>query len=157
MKNILIREYYNFEAMTKYAANKLIVVVIDDDPEILLLLSRYFRNSTDLNLYLFESGAEALQHQDILTIANLLIIDIRLNREEGFNLDKMIQYRRSFKMPTIYISSNHGNEEAVKRISDEDKIFIGKPFSKEKILNGIRYFLNKSIWLRGLADNLLIE
>jgi FixJ family two-component response regulator len=150
-------ELSNREAMTLHIQEKIVVLLIDDDEEILPLVAKQLLPLNGVEIYYFKSGEEAMNFPYILQLATLVILDIRLKGEDGFNVDRLMQYSRTLRLPTIYVSSNQGYSEAVRRINDSDKLFVAKPFLGNQLLSKILELMRDSIWLKGLVGNLRCE
>src|SRR5713101_6505130 len=87
------------------AAEESIVFVIDDDPLVLGALSGLFR-SIGLRVEAFASASELLQHP-LPAVPSCLVLDIRLPRLSGFDLQTELN-RLGIKIPIIFITG-HGD------------------------------------------------
>jgi FixJ family two-component response regulator len=116
------------------AAEEPIVYVIDDDPLTLGALSMLFR-SVELRVEAFASATEFLQH-DLPPVPSCLVLDIRLPRLSGFDLQAELS-RLGIKMPVIFITGHGDIPMTVKAMKAGAVDFLTKPFRDQEILDAV--------------------
>src|SRR6516165_8369634 len=116
------------------AAEEAIVYVIDDDPLMLGALGMLFR-SIDLRVETLASATEFLQH-DLPPVPSCLVLDIRLPRLSGFDLQAELS-RRGINIPVIFITGHGDIPMSVKAMKGGAVDFLTKPFRDQEILDAV--------------------
>jgi FixJ family two-component response regulator len=122
------------------AAEEPIVYVIDDDPLMLGALSMLFR-SIDMRVEAFASATEFLQH-DLAPVPSCLVLDIRLPRLSGFDLQAELG-RLGIKMPVIFITGHGDIPMSVKAMKAGAADFLTKPFRDQEMLDAVTAALER--------------
>jgi FixJ family two-component response regulator len=121
-------------------AEEPIVLVIDDDPLTLDSLTTLFR-SIGLRVEAFPSATELLQHQ-LPSVPSCLILDIRLPRLSGFDLQAELS-RAGIKIPIIFITGYGDIPMSVKAMKAGAVDFLTKPFREQEILDAVTAALER--------------
>jgi FixJ family two-component response regulator len=122
------------------AAEEPIVLVIDDDPLTLDSLTTLFR-SIGLRVEAFASATELLQHQ-LPSVPSCLILDIRLPRLSGFDLQAELS-GAGIKIPIIFITGYGDIPMSVKAMKAGAVDFLTKPFREQEILDAVSAALER--------------
>src|SRR5262249_33984285 len=122
------------------AAEGPIVYVIDDDPLMLGALSMLFR-SIDLRVEAFASATEFLQHE-LPRVPSCLVLDIRLPRLSGFDLQAELG-RRRINIPVIFIAGHGDIPMTVKAMKAGAVDFLTKPFRDQEMLDAVTAALER--------------
>jgi FixJ family two-component response regulator len=122
------------------AAEEPIVFVIDDDPLTLGALSSLFR-SVGLRVEAFASATELLQHQ-LPAVPSCLVLDIRLPRLSGFDLQAELG-RLGIKLPVIFITGHGDIPMSVKAMKAGAIDFLTKPFREQEMLDAVTKALER--------------
>jgi len=116
------------------ATEEPIVFVIDDDPLTLDSLTTLFR-SIGLRVEAFPSATELLQQQ-LPAVPSCLVLDIRLPRLSGFDLQVELS-RAGIKIPIIFITGYGDIPMSVKAMKAGAVDFLTKPFREQEILDAV--------------------
>jgi FixJ family two-component response regulator len=122
------------------AVEEPIVYVIDDDPLMLGALSMLL-HSVDLRVEAFASATEFLQH-DLPPVPSCLVLDIRLPRLSGFDLQAELG-RLGIKMPVIFITGHGDIPMSVKAMKAGAVDFLTKPFRDQEMLDAVAAALER--------------
>jgi FixJ family two-component response regulator len=117
-----------------------IVLVIDDDPLTLDSLTTLFR-SIGLRVAAFPSATELLQQQ-LPAVPSCLVLDIRLPRLSGFDLQSELS-RAGIKIPIIFITGYGDIPMSVKAMKAGAVDFLTKPFREQEILDAVAAALER--------------
>ena len=116
------------------ATEEPIVFVIDDDPLTLDSLATLFR-SIGLRVEAFPSATELLQQQ-LPAVPSCLVLDIRLPRLSGFDLQVELS-RAGIKIPIIFITGYGDIPMSVRAMKAGAVDFLTKPFREQEILDAV--------------------
>ena len=122
------------------AAEEALVYVIDDDPLMLGALGMLFR-SIDLRVETLASATEFLQH-DLPPVPSCLVLDIRLPRLSGFDLQAELS-RRGINIPVIFITGHGDIPMSVKAMKAGAVDFLTKPFRDQEMLDAVTAALER--------------
>jgi FixJ family two-component response regulator len=111
-----------------------IVYVIDDDPGVCGALSSLFR-SVGLRVEVFESATELLQHQ-LPDVSSCLVLDIRLPRLSGFDLQRDLRASGAM-IPIIFITGYGDIPMSVRAMKAGAIDFLSKPFRDQEMLDAV--------------------
>jgi FixJ family two-component response regulator len=118
-----------------------LIAVVDDDEAIREAVQSLIR-SVGLRAAVFAS-AEDFLHSDQLQATDCLIVDVRMPRMSGIELQRQLAAAHN-PMPIIFISA-HGDAEARVRALREGAVaFLDKPFSDEGLLRAVQDALPSS-------------
>ena len=112
-----------------------IVCVVDDDPDLRVALSNLFE-SVGLRVKSFASAGELLQHGLPAAVPSCLVLDIRLPRLGGLDLQAELQ-RQGIQVPIIFITGHADVPMTVKAMKAGAIDFLPKPFRDQDILDAV--------------------
>jgi FixJ family two-component response regulator len=111
-----------------------VVLVIDDDPLTRGALSSLFR-SVGLKVEVFASATELLEHP-LPTVPSCLVLDVRLPRVSGFDLQAELG-RLGVSLPIVFITGHGDIPMSVKAMKAGAVDFLTKPFRDQEILDAV--------------------
>jgi two-component system, OmpR family, response regulator len=116
------------------------VVIVDDDPTIRQMVSKFFADQ-NLPTATASNGIELRRHFEG-TEPSLVILDLRLGREDGFDLLREIRSRSD--VPVIIVTG-HGLDEADRIVGLElgADDYVVKPFSLRELLARVKAVLRR--------------
>jgi FixJ family two-component response regulator len=103
-------------------------------------LGMLFR-SIDLRVEAFASATEFLQH-DLSPVPSCLVLDIRLPRLSGFDLQAELS-RRGINIPVIFITGHGDIPMSVKAMKAGAVDFLTKPFRDQEMLDAVTAALER--------------
>ena len=124
--------------------------VLDDDANQLKLIERYIKRGNfpfKVNFNTFLKTNELIRSID-LDFADLLIIDINLEKLNGFELAKLLRELTILEVPIVFISSNESYLRDFYRNDIRNSYFLPKPFCQstfEKVVNSVLNTLNENV------------
>jgi FixJ family two-component response regulator len=118
------------------------VLVIDDDPITRGSLSSLFR-SVGLDVKTFASAMELLQHP-LPTVPSCLVIDVRLPRLSGFDLQTELN-RLEVKLPIIFITGHGDIPMSVQAMKAGAVDFLTKPFRDQEMFDAVARALERDV------------
>jgi FixJ family two-component response regulator len=118
------------------------VLVIDDDPNTRGSLSSLFR-SVGLDVKTFASAMELLQHP-LPTVPSCLVIDVRLPRLSGFDLQTELN-RLEVKLPIIFITGHGDIPMSVQAMKAGAVDFLTKPFRDQEMFDAVARALERDV------------
>jgi two-component system, NtrC family, response regulator GlrR len=126
--------------MTKQTNPRPHVVVVDDDVDHCVLLSlrlehHGFRVTTELNS---RGALEVLERE----IVDAMIVDVRLEQEDGLDLLTKVQYR-SLDLPVIMLTAHGSVETAVEAMNRGAYGFLTKPFDDHELLQKLHHAVER--------------
>ena len=116
------------------------ILVVDDDPAMRHLIAEYLEsNSIDARL---ASGPKDLERELALGEPNLIILDVQLGQDDGFDILRKL--RSSSDIPVI-ITTGHRRDEIDRVVGLElgADDYVTKPFSLRELLARIRAVLRR--------------
>jgi FixJ family two-component response regulator len=119
-----------------------VVIVIDDDPLARGALSSLFR-SVGLSVRTFASAAELLEH-GLPSVPSCLVLDIRLPRLSGFDLQTELT-RLGVRIPIIFITGHGDIPMSVKAMKAGAVDFLTKPFRDQEMLDAVSSALERDL------------
>lgn len=82
------------------------------------------------------SSAESFLSSDVLTLTKCLILDVRMPKMSGPELQRELM-RRRLKIPIIFITA-HGDEDVIARVTADGAVdCLIKPFREETLLKAL--------------------
>jgi FixJ family two-component response regulator len=118
------------------------VLVIDDDPLTRGSLSSLFR-SVGLSVRTFASATELLEHP-LPPVPSCLVLDVRLPRLSGFDLQKELS-RLGAKIPIIFITGHGDIPMSVNAMKAGAVDFLTKPFRDQEMLDAVIRALERDL------------
>ena len=116
------------------------VLVIDDDQLTRGALTSLFR-SIGLGVRTFASATELLEHP-LPDVPSCLVLDVRLPRLSGFDLQKELS-RLGTKIPIIFITGHGDIPMSVKAMKAGAVDFLTKPFRDQEMLDAVTAALER--------------
>jgi len=117
------------------------ILVVDDEPDVNLALKEALEEN-GLKVDAFNDSLLALENFEAGSY-DLLILDIRMPKMNGFELYKKIKERDN-KVKICFLSATENSYEEFKQIypTGEENCFIKKPISPSELVNKIKYILD---------------
>ncbi len=123
--------------------NKQIIFVLDDDKEITKMLKEVIViKIPNAEVHTFNRCVDMMQHE-LVTEANLFIIDIELNEKIKGNQVAAELFKNKLDIPYLFISGKNYEFECFEKY-DYTYDFIQKPFEPSKLINRIKVLLKVS-------------
>ena len=113
--------------------------MIDDDSTIAENTTEYF-NLFDIRTAYVKSCAEALDFLEQNEVS-LLLLDINLGEESGYDLCREI--RKRFDMPILFISARNSDDDILAALHIGGDDYITKPFSLSILLAKVKAILKR--------------
>src|SRR5450631_3991937 len=126
-----------------------VVFVVDDDPSVREALSSLFR-SVDLQVELFGSTAEFLQHKRP-DGASWLVLDIRLPGVSGLDFQAQLQ-QASIRIPIIFMTGHGDIPVSVRAMKAGAVDFLAKPFRDQDMLDAVAAAIQRDQQARQADD-----
>jgi FixJ family two-component response regulator len=126
-----------------------VVFVVDDDPSVREALSSLFR-SVDLQVELFGSTAEFLQHKRP-DGASCLVLDIRLPGVSGLDFQAQLQ-QANIRVPIIFMTGHGDIPMSVRAMKAGAVDFLAKPFRDQDMLDAVAAALQRDRQAREAED-----
>jgi FixJ family two-component response regulator len=126
-----------------------VVFVVDDDPSVREALSSLFR-SVDLQVELFASTVEFLQHQQPAG-ASCLVLDIRLPGVSGLDFQTQLQ-QANIRIPIIFMTGHGDIPMSVRAMKAGAVDFLAKPFRDQDMLDAVAAALQRDRQARAAED-----
>jgi len=94
------------------------------------------------------SGYEVLEYADALPRLDLILMDIRLPYEDGFQAQRKLRASDRFKtVPIVAVTAHASEEQMTKARSAGFDGFLGKPLDPDRFPDQIRRILNgEQVW-----------
>jgi FixJ family two-component response regulator len=121
--------------------SKPIIAVVDDDPRIRESLESLIE-SAGLKARVF-SLAEDFLHGELLAETSCLIIDVRMPKMDGLELQRRVRLERS-ELPVIFITAHHEERIEQRAFAQGAALFVRKPFDADELLRAIKLAVSKS-------------
>lgn len=119
-----------------------IVRLVDDDEHLLKAQSTFLRMA-NLEVKTYSSAMQFLEEDD-LSIPGCLILDVRMPRMSGIELQAEMK-RRNLDLPIIFLSAHGDIEMAVEAVQRGAKTFLTKPPSLEKLISVIEESIAENV------------
>jgi FixJ family two-component response regulator len=115
-------------------AQPIIVIVVDDDASLLKSVARMLAyHGIDSRTF---PSAEALLASESVPTASCLLLDIRLERTSGFQLQRQLAASGS-KCPVIFMTGNDDEASRREAMHAGCIAFLRKPFGHQVLLDAI--------------------
>ncbi|SEL17029.1 DNA-binding response regulator, OmpR family, contains REC and winged-helix (wHTH) domain [Roseateles sp. YR242] len=115
------------------------ILAVDDDPAIRELLTDYLTEHA-LRVTAVDSG-EAMQRVLQAELVDLVLLDLRLGREDGMQLARAL--RETSQVPVIIVTGRQDEADRVMGLELAADDYINKPFSSRELLARIRAVLRR--------------
>lgn len=116
--------------------------VLDDDLNQLKIIDHYIQNGKYLFSVNLNSYCQTSQfiNSTNLDMADLLIIDINLEDQNGYKVAQRIRRTTPFEIPIIFISSNRGLIKDFYKYDIRNSYFLPKPFNQGSLEDAVSSF-----------------
>ncbi|MED3877889.1 response regulator transcription factor [Priestia megaterium] len=118
------------------------ILLVDDEVRMLDLLELYLRPN-GITCIKFESGTEALRYLYEGNKADLMLLDIMMPSEDGWEICQKV--RKMSNLPVIMLTARSQTLDVVKGLNIGADDYITKPFSEEELVARIRAVLRRSL------------
>jgi|SRR5215510_9172340 len=117
-----------------------LISVVDDDVSVRESLQGLIR-SAGFSVRVFGSAEEFL-NSDHLSHTDCLILDVRMPRMNGLELQRQLMASHN-ETPIVFITAHGSNEELRSQALKNGAVdYLIKPFSEDALMNAIRVALN---------------
>ena len=121
--------------------NKFHVLVVDDDNKIRDLIKQYL-NENDFIVSTAANAEQAKMKMDIFNF-NLMILDVMMPGQDGYELTKEIKESRN--TPIILLTAKGEAEHRIHGLGLGADDYLGKPFEPQELLLRIKNIIKKNI------------
>jgi len=121
--------------------NKFHVLVVDDDNKIRDLIKQYL-NENDFIVSTAANAEQAKMKMDIFNF-NLMILDVMMPGQDGYELTKEIKESRN--TPIILLTAKGEAEHRIHGLGLGADDYLGKPFEPQELLLRIQNIIKKNI------------
>jgi two-component system alkaline phosphatase synthesis response regulator PhoP len=118
-----------------------LIVVVEDEVELSKIIAQHLEEA-GMNVQTYPRAAPALrflQHN----FANLLLLDVNLPDESGFDLLKQLK-DQDINTPVIFLTANTHDESKIHGLNLGGDDYITKPFSYNELIARIRAVLRRA-------------
>ena len=133
--------------------NKFHVLVVDDDNKIRDLIKQ-FLNENGFVVSTAANAEEAKLKIDIFNF-NLMVLDVMMPGQDGYNLTKEIKETRN--IPIILLTAKGEVEHRIHGLGLGADDYLGKPFEPQELLLRIKNIIKKNVSPNALASSKIGE
>ena len=138
-----------YDAEAKYVFSKTHqvqpqVVVIDDDGDFNSYIKKVLCQRLDIDVYVFDDEIRALRFLSENPIS-LLIIDVQLEKFNGFEFGQSVRILLKEEIPIIYISSKAAYEMDVLNLDQRKVEFMKKPLQVPDLTDHVKHIIDKMV------------
>ncbi len=116
-------------------------LIVDDEIELAQTTCEYFE-MFDITSAFVSSAAECQQFLEKNKV-DLLLLDINLNQDSGFNLCKKI--RKDSEIPILFISARQSDDDVLIALNIGGDDYIKKPYSLSVLLAKVKIILKRMV------------
>jgi two-component system cell cycle response regulator DivK len=123
------------------------ILIVEDNVANFILMARIL-NHAGLNCEWKTSGFEVVEYADTLPRVDLILMDIRLPYEDGYQaLEKLRQHERLKSIPVVAVTA-YASEDQMKRAREAGfDGFMGKPLDPDRFPEKVQRMLQgESVW-----------
>jgi two-component system cell cycle response regulator DivK len=123
------------------------ILIVEDNVANFILMARIL-NHAGLNCEWKTSGFEVVEYADTLPRVDLILMDIRLPYEDGYQaLEKLRQHHRLKSIPVVAVTA-YASEDQMKRAREAGfDGFMGKPLDPDRFPEKVQRMLQgESVW-----------
>jgi DNA-binding response OmpR family regulator len=129
--------------MSIIGSHALKMVIVEDDKFMQSILSKYFSNLFQLQI--FSDGLEAFSYLQNGNIPDIIITDLKTPKLGGFEFIKQIKGSNFFRsIPVMVLSGEESTEMIVKCLDAGADDFIVKPFNPKELEARIKVVLRRT-------------
>lgn len=115
------------------------ILLADDHPDIRLICKTMLEDEYDVKIV--SNGVEAMASVE-KEKPDLIILDIAMPEMDGLTaLGKLKENAQTCLIPVILLTAKTKYEDVMEGYERQADYYISKPFTKERLLNGIRLIL----------------
>ena len=133
--------------------NKFHILVVDDDNKIRDLIKQ-FLNENGFIVSTAANAEEAKLKIDIFNF-NLMVLDVMMPGQDGYNLTKEIKETRN--IPIILLTAKGEVEHRIHGLGLGADDYLGKPFEPQELLLRIKNIIKKNVSPNALASSKIGE
>jgi two-component system cell cycle response regulator DivK len=129
------------------ASNETTILIVEDNVANFVLMARIL-NHAGLRCEWKTSGFEVVEYADTLPKVDLILMDIRLPYEDGYQaLEKLRQHDKLKTIPVVAVTA-YASEDQMKRAREAGfDGFLGKPIDPDRFPEKIQRMLDgKAVW-----------
>ena len=117
------------------------VMVIDDCEDTLRIVKKYLTDVNRVSVSTFLDEFQAIR-DFMKDKADLVILDMNLNRLDGIKVSSVFDNLSSLKVPIIFISRDTWSKKELSNLYDSNKAsFVPKPLKKDVLLTKVKQAL----------------
>jgi two-component system cell cycle response regulator DivK len=123
------------------------VLIVEDNVSNFVLMARMLGHM-GLNCEWKTSGFEVVEYADTLPRVDLILMDIRLPYEDGYQALEKLREKQSLKEIPVVAVTAYASDEQLKRAKEAGfQGFIGKPLDPDRFPNQIQRILDgDAVW-----------
>jgi two-component system cell cycle response regulator DivK len=129
------------------ASNDTTILIVEDNVANFVLMARLL-NHAGLHCEWKTSGFEVVEYADTLPKVDLILMDIRLPYEDGYQaLEKLRQHDKLKSIPVVAVTA-YASEDQMKRAREAGfDGFLGKPLDPDRFPEKVRRMLRgEAVW-----------
>ncbi|AJY76756.1 diguanylate cyclase [Paenibacillus beijingensis] len=131
------------------------ILIVDDEPDNIHIL-RIFLASLQYEIFVAESGTEALAAVKVIT-PDLILLDVMMPDMSGFDICKQLISMADFDIPIIFLSANVQKKDIMKGLQLGAFDYLTKPYDLDLLEMKVSIALNQQKKLANLQqDNKLL-
>lgn len=123
------------------------ILIVEDNVSNFVLMARILGHM-GLHCEWKTSGYEVVEYADTLERVDLVLMDIRLPYEDGYQaLHKLRSHERLMSVPVVAVTA-YASEDQLRRAKEEGfDGFVGKPLNPDRFPDQVRRMLNgEPVW-----------
>ena len=118
-----------------------LILIVEDEPELARLMASYLEEP-DMRTQVYHRAQHAARFLK-KNFANLLLVDIMLPDQSGFELIEQLRHE-NVQIPVIFVTGNSIEESKVRGLELGGDDYITKPFSYPELVARIRAVLRRA-------------
>lgn len=114
-------------------------LIVDDETDLSKMTCEYFE-MFDISCAYVESAADCMDFLKIHAV-DILLLDINLSKESGFDLCKKI--RQDYNLPILFISARQSDDDVLIALNIGGDDYIKKPYTLSVLLAKVKVILKR--------------
>ncbi len=114
-------------------------LIVDDETDLSKMTCEYFE-MFDISCSYVESAADCMEFLKIHAV-DILLLDINLSKESGFDLCKKI--RQDYNLPILFISARQSDDDVLIALNIGGDDYIKKPYTLSVLLAKVKVILKR--------------
>ncbi len=114
-------------------------LIVDDETDLSKMTCEYFE-MFDISCSYVESAADCMDFLKIHAV-DILLLDINLSKESGFDLCKKI--RQDYNLPILFISARQSDDDVLIALNIGGDDYIKKPYTLSVLLAKVKVILKR--------------